>query len=51
MIFLSFNARGVRGVPKFIALKRLVLESRPDFVMVQDTMCSVQNKLMFFLVF
>jgi len=40
MIVLSFNAREVGGSPKINALKRLFQVSRPDFLLIQETMCN-----------
>jgi len=39
MIILSFNARGVGSAPKILALKRLIEISKPDIVLIQETMC------------
>jgi hypothetical protein len=39
MIVLSFNARGVGGVPKILALKRLVQSCNLYVIMIQETMC------------
>jgi exonuclease III len=40
MIVLSFNARGVGGTPKSLALKQLCVVVNPDIIMVQETMRS-----------
>jgi hypothetical protein len=40
MIVLSLNAWGFGGDPKGLSLKRLVTESRPDFIMIKETICS-----------
>jgi len=41
MKVLSFNSIGVGGAPKIQPLKRLVLVSNLDIIMVQNKMCSV----------
>jgi exonuclease III len=41
MIILSFNARGVGSAPKILSLKRLIEISKPDIVLIQETMCLV----------
>jgi ABC-type uncharacterized transport system YnjBCD ATPase subunit len=39
MILLSFNSRGVGGPKKKLALKRILLASSPDIILIQETMC------------
>lgn len=49
MIVLSFNACGVGGKSKINALKRLFFTSRPDFILVQETMCSGEKATLAYL--
>jgi hypothetical protein len=37
---LSLNSHDVGGAPKIIYLKRLVHSCKPDFIIIQETMCS-----------
>jgi exonuclease III len=39
MRFISFNHRGIGGVPKKLALKRLFSSLSPNILLLQETMC------------
>jgi hypothetical protein len=40
MIVLSFNARGVEGAQKQLALKIQIRVYKPDIFMIKETMCT-----------
>jgi hypothetical protein len=40
MIFVSFNTRGVRGAPKKLTLKIILLGLKPNIILIQETMGS-----------
>jgi exonuclease III len=45
MMLLSFNARGVGGPQKKLALKRLLLSLKPDVLLLQETMCKGEESI------
>jgi hypothetical protein len=57
MIVATLNVRGVGGISKFLALKRFLELTKPDVLLVQETMvcvakareifCQVTSKLVF----
>ena len=40
MLILSLNIRGLGGRPKTISLRALINSLKPDFILLQETMCS-----------
>jgi exonuclease III len=43
MKILSFNIRGLGGAPKKLALKRLLLNLKPNILLIQEIMCSGES--------
>ena len=40
MIILSLNVRGLGGKTKTLSLRSLISSIKPDFILLQETMCS-----------
>lgn len=43
MIITTYNIRGLGGNPKFLSLKRLFADLRPDLLCIQETMATAER--------
>ena len=48
MLMLSLNIRGLGGRPKLLSLRALFNSLKPDFIFLQETMCSDVSALVAF---